>query len=92
MQQTQFAGTVDKAFTYNGHCAVIGDLKRPGIITTDWGNNTQDSTNKQRLARELRRYVPNDSMSLSRITLIVPLGMHTITSVPTYSFTMECTY
>jgi hypothetical protein len=58
MQQTQFAGTIDKAFTYNGHCAAIGERKRPGIITTDWSNNDQDSTNKQRLGRELRGYVP----------------------------------
>lgn len=51
---TAFTGTVDCRFEYNGHCIAIGELKKPGTITSNWSNPNATSTNKSRLGKELR--------------------------------------
>jgi hypothetical protein len=55
---TSFSGTVDCRFEHGTSCILVGELKKPGIITPDWFNPNATSTNKSRLGKELRGYVP----------------------------------
>ncbi|KAK2792690.1 hypothetical protein FQN50_010037 [Emmonsiellopsis sp. PD_5] len=48
--------TVDVRFATTHGCALIGELKRPGIIDPDSWSNKTIQTNKTRIGKELRMY------------------------------------
>lgn len=56
MGQTSFTGTVDCRFTYGSSTLLIGELKKPGTITSNWSDPSKTNTTKSRLGKELRGY------------------------------------